>query len=71
MPAVTWRSVCPNRAFLQRSLGKLLWRQRETGQRKDNPMMRDFGYNDNIIRNQKFFVPVAATNRKQDEREYM
>ena len=30
------------------------------GSRKDNPSMVDFGYNNNAIRNQKHFKPIAS-----------
>jgi len=32
------------------------------GARKDNPNLRDVGYNDNSIRNQKIFRPIAGGN---------
>lgn len=32
------------------------------GARKDNPTVRDFGYNDNTIRNQKIFRPIQGGN---------
>lgn len=32
------------------------------GARKDNPTLRDVGYNDNTIRNQKVFRPIASGN---------
>ena len=34
--------------------------QRAIGARKDNPSIRDFGFNDNSIRNQKIFRPIAG-----------
>jgi len=37
-------------------------RQRATRARKDNPNLRDVGYNDNSIRNQKIFRPIAGGN---------
>jgi len=37
-------------------------RQRAMGARKDNPNLRDVGYNDNSIRNQKIFRPIAGGN---------
>ena len=36
--------------------------QRSMGRRKTNPTVRDFGYNDNTIRNQKIFRPIAGGN---------
>ena len=32
------------------------------GMRKDNPSMVDFGYNNNAIKNQKHFKPIANGN---------
>ena len=32
------------------------------GSRKDNPTIRDFGYNDNTTRNQKIFRPIQGGN---------
>ena len=37
-------------------------RQRTLGSRKDNQSMVDFGYNNNAIRNQKHFKPIANGN---------
>ena len=34
--------------------------------RKDNPSIRDFGFNDNSIRNQKIFRPIAGNVCGQD-----
>ena len=34
--------------------------KRSLGARKDNPSLRDFGFNDNAIRNQKVFRPIAG-----------
>ena len=34
--------------------------------RKDNPSVRDVGYNDNAIRNQKVFRPIAGNVRGGD-----
>ena len=36
--------------------------QRSLGSRKDNPSMADFRYNNNAIRNQKKFKPIANRN---------
>ena len=33
------------------------------GARKDNPSLRDFGFNDNAIRNQKVFQQIAVNVR--------
>ena len=48
--------------FCQDPLENYFGRQRSLGSRKDNPSMADFGYNDNAIRNQKFFKPIAHGN---------
>ena len=37
-------------------------RQRSLGSKKDNPSMVDFGNNNNAIRNQKHFKPIAIGN---------
>ena len=37
-------------------------RQRSLGSRKENPSMVDLGYNNNAIRNQKHFKPIANVN---------
>ena len=37
-------------------------RQRSLGSRKENPSMVDLGYNNNAIRNQKHFKPIADVN---------
>ena len=37
-------------------------RQRTLGSRKDNQSMVDFGYNNNAIRNQKYFKTIANGN---------
>ena len=39
--------------FRQDPLENYFGQQRATGARKDNPSIRDFGFNDNSIRNQK------------------
>ena len=39
-----------------------LLRQRSSGSRKDNPIMVDFGYTNNAIRNQKLFKAIANGN---------
>ena len=41
-------------------------RQRSMAHRKDNHLVRDFGYNDNTIRTQKIFRPIAG-NCSNDE----
>ena len=37
-------------------------RQSSLGSRKDNPSMVNFGCNNNAIRNQKHFKPIATGN---------
>ena len=48
--------------FCQHPLENWFSRQRSLGSRKDNPSMPDFGYNNNAIRNQKRFKPIANGN---------
>ena len=48
--------------FCQDPLENYFGRQRAMGSRKDNPSLRDIGYHDNTIRNQKVFRPIAAGN---------
>ena len=48
--------------FCQDPLENWFGRQRSLGSRKDNPSMVDFGYNNNAIRNQKHFKPIANGN---------
>jgi len=46
--------------FCQDPLENYFGRQRSLGARKDNPTLRDVGYNDNSIRNMKVFRPIAG-----------
>ena len=48
--------------FCQDPLENYFGRQRSMGYRKSNLRIADFGYNDNTIRNQKIFRPLAAGN---------
>ena len=48
--------------FCQDPLENYFGRQRSLGSMEDNPSMADFGYNDNTIRNQKMFKPIAHGN---------
>eukprot|EP00795_Rhopilema_esculentum_P002220 gene2220-17825_t len=48
--------------FCQDSLENYFGHQRSLGRRKDNPTLRDFGYNDNTIRNLKDLQPIAGGN---------
>ena len=43
--------------FCQDALENYFGRQRAIGHRKDNPTLRDFGYNDNTIRNRQMVRP--------------
>ena len=49
--------------FCQDPLENYFGKKRASGARKDNPSVRDFGYNDNAIRNQKIFRPIAGNSR--------
>ena len=40
--------------------------ERSSGARKDNPSLYDFDYNDNTIRNQKVFKPIATGNVRDE-----
>jgi len=53
--------------FSQDPLENYFGHQRSMGSRKDNPTMRDFGYNDNTIRNLKVFRPIAGSNVCADQ----
>ena len=46
--------------FSQDPLKNYFGQQRAIGGRKDKPSVRDFGFNDNSIRNQKIFEPIAG-----------
>ena len=50
--------------FCQNPLENWFGRQRPLGSRKDNPSMADFGYNNNAIRNQEHFKPIANGNSR-------
>ena len=52
--------------FCQDPLENYFGRQRSMGHRKDNPSLRDFGYNDNTIRTTKLFRPIAGNCRNDD-----
>ena len=41
-------------------------RQRSLGHRKDNPSLRDIGYNDNTIRTTKLFQPITGNCYNDD-----
>ena len=46
--------------FCQDPLENYFGQQRAIGARKDNPRIHDFGFNNNSIRNQKIFRPIAG-----------
>ena len=52
--------------FCQDPLENYFGQQRAIGARKDNPSVCDFGFNDNSIRNQKIFRPIAGNVCGQD-----
>ena len=52
--------------FCQDPVENYFCQQRAIGARKDNPSVRDFGFNDNSIRNQKIFRPIAGNVCGQD-----
>ena len=45
--------------FCQDPLENYFGKQCSSGARKDNPFLYDFGYNDNTIKNQNVFKPIA------------
>ena len=53
--------------FCKDPLENYFGHQRSLGARKDNPSVRDFGINDNAIRNQKVFQPIASNVKDQDQ----
>ena len=53
--------------FCQDPLKNYFGQQRSIGRRKDNPSLRDFSYNDNTIRTQKIFRPIAGNCRSDDQ----
>ena len=55
------------KCFFQYLLENYFGHQRSLGARKDNPSVRDFGINDNAIRNQKVFQPIASNVKGQDQ----
>ena len=48
--------------FIQDALENYFSMQRAIGRRKDNPSLYDIGYNDNAIRNARYFNPVKSGN---------
>ena len=55
-------SYVQSECFCQDPLENWFGGQRCSGSTKDNPSMVDFGYNNNAIRNQKHFKPIADGN---------
>ena len=53
--------------FCQDPLENYFGHQRSFGARKDNPSLRDFGFNDNTIRKQKVFRPIAGNVRDDQD----
>ena len=49
--------------FCQDDLENYFGRQRAIGRRKDNPSVRDIGYNDNTIKSQFSVRPIAGNVR--------
>ena len=47
--------------FCQDSPENYFGRQRSEWARKDNPTVRDVGYDDNTIRNQKVYRPISGS----------
>ena len=52
--------------FCQDPLENYFGHQRSIGTRKANPSVRDVGYNDNGIRNQKTFRPIQGGNAAEN-----
>ena len=52
--------------FCQDLLENYFRKQSSSGTRKDNPPLYDFGYNDNTIKNQKVFKPIATGNLRDE-----
>ena len=49
--------------FCQDDLGNYFWRQRAIGSRRDNPSVKDEGYNVNTIKSQYSVRPIAGNVR--------
>ena len=54
------------KVFCQDPLENYFGKQRSSGALKDNSSLYDFGYNDNTIRNQKVFKPIATGNVRDE-----
>ena len=52
--------------FCQDPLENYFGKQRSSGARKDNPSLYEFGSDDNTIRNQKVFKPIATGNIRDE-----
>ena len=57
--------VLPER-FCQDPSENYFGKQRSSGACKDNSSLYDFAYNDNTIRNQKVFKPIATGNVRDE-----
>ena len=55
-------SYVSTKRFCQDPLENYFGKQRSSAARKDNPSLYDFEYNNNTIRNQKVFKPIATGN---------
>ena len=53
-------NLCFDRKICQDPLENYFGQQRAVGTRKDNTSIHDFGFNNNFIRNQKIFRPIAG-----------
>lgn len=49
--------------FCQDDLENYFGRQRSIGRRRDNPTLRDVGYNDNLIKSQFSVRPISGNVR--------
>ena len=56
--------------FCQDPLENYFGRQRSIGRIRDNPNLRTFGYQDNIIRTSKIFRPIAGNSRKDEQQDF-
>ena len=54
-------------SFCQEPLENYFGHQNSLEGRKDDPSLRDFGFNDNAIRNQKVFRSITSNVRGQDQ----
>ena len=59
-------SYVSTKRFCQHPIENYFGKQRSSGAHKKNPFLYDFGYNDNTIRNQKVFKPIAIGNVRDE-----